>query len=73
MKSINHLSAISGFSVRQRLQRPSEFGSPRISERVGDREAAEAAENAEAADEQQLVCRGGDKDDGGLTHDSIAL
>src|SRR5690242_13607149 len=34
--------------------------------KVGDREAAEAAENAE---EQKLVCRGGDNDDGGLAHD----
>ena len=33
--------------------------------KVGDRQAAEAAENAEAADEQQLVCRGGENDDGG--------
>src|SRR5690242_11607978 len=45
------------------------IGFSEISEKVGDREAADAAERAEAADEQQLVCRGDDNHDGGLPHD----
>jgi len=54
MKSINHVVSISGFSVHQRLQRPSNRRIANNSKRVGDREAADAAERAEAADEQQF-------------------
>src|SRR5690348_6880310 len=71
-------ASISGFSGP--ASRQFSTGSPRsrlvlqeFRRGVGNREAAEAAEHAEAADEQQLVCRDGDNDDGGLAHGLHAL